>query len=128
MKRMERLTMLLLTFTSTATLTLAQSSQNGDPAAACGVMGCGIVIWLVAVICMLAFSVGLIIFLFRWIKRDATARGMPNASTVAWFSLLGLLGLVIYLLQRPQGNVMPCPSCGLNRMQGLPICPNCGKP
>lgn len=128
MKRLEPLILLLLTLTSSATLTLAQSSQNGDPAAACGVMGCGIVIWLAVFLGMMAFFVGLIVFLYRWIKRDATARGMPNASTVAWFSLLGLLGLLIYLLQRPQGNILPCPSCGLNRMQGLPVCPHCGKP
>jgi len=129
MKRIERLILFLLTLTSTAIVSLAQSG-DGDPGAACGVVGCGIVgvIYLLVIAVMLAFFITIIVLIFRFIKRDALARGMPNASSMPWLALLGLLGLLIYLLMRPQGNVLPCPSCGKTRMQGLPVCPHCGNP
>jgi uncharacterized membrane protein len=127
MKKIESLMVLLLTLMSTATSTFAQAGDDGS-GAACGVLGCGIVLYLLVIAAMLAISITIIVLIYRFIKRDATARGMTNASTMAWLALLGLLGLLIYLLQRPQGNLMPCPSCGQNRMQGLPRCPHCGNP
>ena len=99
-----------------------------DPAAACGAAGCGIVVWLIMMIAMFAFFIGLIIFIFKWIKKDAISRGMPNAGSISWLALLGLLGLLIYVLQRPQGNMFSCPHCGKQRMQGLTHCPHCGQP
>ena len=127
MKRIETLVLLLLTVTSSATLSLAQSSSGGGEA--CGALGCGVfaIVYVVILLAVVGGVVALIVFVIRFIKRDATARGMPNADSIKWLGLLGLLGLLIYLLQRPQGNVMPCPSCGQPRMQGLPQCPHCGN-
>src|SRR5947208_15732566 len=99
-----------------------------DPAAACGAMGCGLFVWLIMMIVVFGISIAIIVFIFKWIKKDATARGMPNADTICWLALLGLLGLLIYVLTRPQGTVMPCPHCGLPRSQNLPQCPHCHKP
>jgi hypothetical protein len=129
MKKAGNLMLFLLTFTSGATFAFAQG--DGDSGAACGALGCGVVgiiVYLLIIAVALGGTVALIIFIIKWIRRDATARGMPNADSIKWFGLLGLLGLLIYVLQRPQGNVMPCPSCGQSRMQGLPQCPHCGKP
>lgn len=102
--------------------------NGGDPTAACGLMGCGIVVYLLVMLLIVVGAIVLTIFIIRWIGRDATARGMPNANSIKWLGLLGLLGLLIYVLKRPQGNVMPCPRCGKPRMQGTPVCPHCGQP
>lgn len=103
-------------------------SRNGDPAAACGAAGCGIVVWLIMMIVIFGVAIGVIVFIVKWIGKDATSRGMPNAQSIKWLGLLGLLGLVIYLLQRAQGNTFPCQHCGKPRMQGLPQCPHCFRP
>src|SRR6266850_2170703 len=107
MKRLESLLVLLLTLTSFPTLVLAQSSGGGD---ACGALGCGVfaIVYILIILAVLGGAVALIVFVIKFIKRDATARGMPNADSIKWLGLLGLLGLLIYLLQRPQGNVLPC--------------------
>jgi hypothetical protein len=132
MKGIRALLLFLVTLAGASTTALA---DNGDAGAACAGVGCGLVIYLVILAVCLGGAVALVIFIIRWIKNDATSRGMPNADSVKWFGLLGLLGLVIYLLQRPDGmnqvnqvSSRPCPSCGLNRMDGLAVCPHCGKP
>ena len=107
---------------------IAAFASPDDGAAACGVMGCGLVVWLVMMVVMLGIGVTVIVLIFKYIKRDATARAMPNANSIPWLALLGLVGLVIYLLTRPQGEVLPCPHCNQGRMQGLPFCPHCGQP
>lgn len=105
-----------------------QVQDDGGAGAACGLMGCGIVVYLLVMLLIVAGTIALVVFIIRWIGRVATARGMPNAGSIKWLGLLGLLGLLIYVLTRPQGNVMPCSHCGKSRMQGLPICPHCGQP
>ena len=102
--------------------------NDGGAGAACGAMGIFLVIWLVLILAMLAIAVGVVYFVIRYIKRDSIARGLSPNSSIKWLGLLGLLGLLIYVLQRPPGNVMPCPRCGKSRMQGLSHCPNCGQP
>jgi hypothetical protein len=116
--------LLPLIITSTPTLALAQS---GGDAAGCALAAFFIIIYILILAVCMAIPIALIIFIVKWIRKDATSRGMPNADTIKWLGLLGLLGLVIYLLQRPQPNISPCPSCGQSRMQGLPVCPHCGN-
>lgn len=106
-------------------LSLALPVLAQNDGAACGIIGVMLVVYLLILLVVLAIAVTVIIIIFKYIKKDAMARGdNPNK---AWFALLGLLGLLIYVLTRPQGNVMPCPSCGKSRMQGLPRCPHCGN-
>jgi hypothetical protein len=126
MKRLNTLALMLSTFTGSATLAAAQSNDGG---AACGALGCGAfaLIYIGILAAVFGGAIALIIFIIKFIGRDAIARGMPNANGIKWLGLLGLIGLLIYLLQRPQGNVTPCPSCGLSRMQGLAQCPHCGN-
>ena len=71
----------------------------------------------------LALSIAMLV----WVARDAKARGMDSA--VLWMLLvffLNLIGLVIYLFSRPQGNLVPCPNCGNQRLQASVKCPHCG--
>jgi hypothetical protein len=113
---------------SGATSALAQ--RGGDDAgAACGALGCGAfaIFYVLVLVLIFGGAIALIVFIVKFIRKDAVARGMPNADGIKWLGLLGLLGLLIYLLQRPQGNLTPCGSCGQQRMDGLTHCPQCGN-
>jgi hypothetical protein len=128
MKTIERLSLLLLTFTLSGTLAFAQRDEDAAAGAACGIFACGMFFYFLMIAVMIGISITIIVLIYKFIKKDAISRGMPNASAMPWLALAGLMGLLIYVLIRPQGNVMPCPSCGQQRMQGLQTCPQCGRP
>ncbi len=91
----------------------------GDGAAGCAC--CGTFIFVPIIILVLNIA------LLVWVARDAKARGMDSA--VLWMLLvffLSLLGLVIYIFSRPQGNLVPCPNCGNQKLQASLKCPHCG--
>jgi uncharacterized membrane protein YhaH (DUF805 family) len=97
----------------------AQNDNGAGGCAACG--GCGFFIFFI--IAVLVLNVAILI----WVARDAKARGMDSA--VLWMLLvffLGLLGLLIYIFARPQGNTVQCPNCGNKRLQASVRCPHCG--
>lgn len=101
---------------ATATPDVAASAAAGLAALGCGVLPC---------IFGLAISVALAI----WVYRDAKARGMENALLLTIVTAItGILGLIIYLLMRPKGILMACPSCGQKRVEGGTRCPHCGNP
>lgn len=130
MTLMKKTELLMFLFTLASTPIMAFAQRDGDAAgAACGALTCGAfgVVYVLILAVSIAIPIVIIVVVVKFIGKDATARGMPNANSIKWLGLLGLLGLIIYLLQRPQGNVLPCPSCGQNRMQGLPQCPHCGN-
>jgi hypothetical protein len=128
MKTIRRLPLLALIFVLSATFVFAQTDEDAAAGAACGMVACGMLFYFLIIAAMLGFSVLIIVLIWKFIRRDAIARGMPNATSMPWLALAGLMGLLIYVLIRPQGNVMPCPTCGQQRMQGLPTCPQCGRP
>jgi len=103
--------LLFAVLTSAAASVLAQSRQNqSDPAgAACGLMGCGVfgIIYLLIMLVILAIGITITVLIIKWIRKDAMSRGMANADTVKWWGLLGLLGLLIYILTRPDGGMPP---------------------
>ena len=109
-----------------ATTLLAQDATPGDDAAgaaAAGIagLGCSCLIVIVALAIQIAIAV--------WVYRDAKSRGMENAvllTIVAVFT--GILGLILYLLMRPKGNMVACPSCAKKRLEGSTKCPHCGNP
>jgi hypothetical protein len=107
-------------FLASATLLLA---QDDNPAAGCaGCLACGVVPMIVLV-AIIALHIAILV----WVARDAKARGMDNA--VLWMILVmltGVLGLIIYVLARPQGNMILCPNCHNNRLQASVRCPHCG--
>ena len=98
--------------------------RSGDPGAA-GCAACGSCcggLFLVPIV-FLVISIVLLI----WVARDAKARGMDSA--VLWMLLvffLNLIGLVIYIFSRPQGNLVQCPNCGNMRLLASVRCPHCG--
>jgi uncharacterized membrane protein YhaH (DUF805 family) len=107
---------------------LAQyQTTSGDANGAAGCLACGgffgfIIFFVVACI---AINIAILV----WVAKDAKARGMDSA--VVWMILVmvtGVIGLIIYLFARPQGNLVPCPSCNNKRLQGSAKCPHCGNP
>jgi uncharacterized membrane protein YhaH (DUF805 family) len=99
------------------------SYQRGDepsPLAACGCLG----FFGFIIIAIIALNIALLV----WVARDAKNRGMDSA--ILWMILVmftGIIGLIIYLLTRPQGNVVPCAHCGNKRLQVSAKCPHCGN-
>jgi hypothetical protein len=110
-----------------AAVAFAQSSGGSNDAqacAACGTCGVGAGMMIVVPIILLALNVALLV----WVARDAKARGMDNA--VLWMALVmftSVLGLIIYIFSRPQGELEKCSHCGNQRLQGLARCPYCGN-
>jgi len=124
---MKRFLLSLTPLFLTVTAVLAQeagdspAASDGDVAGALAALGCGILPCIIGI----AISVALAI----WVYRDAKARGMDNALLLTIVTAItGLLGLVIYLMMRPKGNVVPCPSCQQKRLEGSAKCPHCGNP
>ena len=99
---------------------LLQSSSGNDAAA--GLTCCGTFFFMIAAVVVINF------LLLVWVARDAKARGMDGA--VIWMILVlltGVFGLVIYLLSRPNGQMIRCGSCGNNRLLAARTCPHCGN-
>ncbi len=83
-----------------------------------GILGC-VVVWVVALVVSILIMV--------WVYKDAKSRGDQNA--VIWLVLIfftGIIGLIIYVLARPKGDLAPCPNCRNKRMVSLNKCPHCG--
>lgn len=103
-------------------LSIAQTNQPSPAAGAAACGGCCGTFIMVPIV-LLAISIALLV----WVARDAKARGMDGA--VLWMALvffLNLIGLVIYIFSRPQGNLVPCPNCGNKRLEASVKCPHCG--
>lgn len=131
MKAFAVTSLLSLTHVGTAWAQHRSSSPPSDAeaCAACGscgaTMGAAILIPILAVVALIALNIALLV----WVARDAKARGMD--SSVLWMILVmftGFIGLVIYLLSRPQGNLVDCQHCGNKRLQASAKCPHCGNP
>ena len=99
-------------------------SQNSNPLAAVG--GCAVCSSIIAIpIIFVVLNIALLV----WVARDAKARGMDNA--VLWMILVmftSVIGLILYIFARPQGNVVRCQNCGNNRLQASMKCPHCAAP
>ncbi|MFP5229346.1 MAG: bL32 family ribosomal protein [Acidobacteriota bacterium] len=97
-------------------------AQNDDAAAAAGCGLCGS-FFLLIFVAILALNIAILV----WVARDAKARGLDNG--ILWMLLVlftGIVGLIVYLLARPQGNLVVCPNCGNKRLQAAVKCPSCG--
>ena len=114
-----RMSALLLVYSSAL---FAQNQENPLAAAA----GCGVCSSLLFIpIALIALNIALLV----WVARDAKARGMDSA--VLWMILVmftSVIGLLIYVLSRPQGNLIQCPHCQNQRLQASARCPHCGHP
>jgi uncharacterized membrane protein YhaH (DUF805 family) len=112
---------------STTTLFAQAPGQPSDAeaCAACGSCGAGAGMLVMIPVIFFALNIALLV----WVARDAKARGMDNA--VLWMALVmftSVVGLIIYIFARSQGELEKCPTCGNPRLKGLAKCPYCGNP
>ena len=106
---------------------IAQQRKELEEAAdqACAVCGGGILTVAVIFVIFIILSILLLV----WVARDAKNRSMDNS--VLWMLLVmftNIIGLVIYLLSRPQGQLVKCSSCNEKRLATSAICPHCQNP
>jgi len=115
--------LLSLLFTSQV-LAQARQPSDAETCAACGTCGAGMGIMIVIPIAIFALNIALLV----WVARDAKARGMDSA--VLWMVLVmftSVIGLIIYMFSRPQGNLVQCQHCQNKRLQASTRCPHCGN-
>jgi SNF family Na+-dependent transporter len=140
---MKRFLCALPIFVATATL-LAQratptatpgSSPSAEEAAAAAAAAAGLFgVWGACCIFQLLFyavAIGGWIFTGIWVMNDAKSRNSENAQLVtilAWIPFTWVIGLIVHLVTRPKGNLVPCPKCQKKRLEGLATCPHCGQP
>jgi heme/copper-type cytochrome/quinol oxidase subunit 2 len=80
---------------------------------------------------LLWFIVWIIIAI--WVYKDAESRGMNGALWLIVVIILGIIGLIIYLLVRAgeKGKKEEikriCPQCGRVIKEDVKFCPYCGK-
>jgi hypothetical protein len=68
------------------------------------------------------------VLLPTWVYVDARERGVRRAPLFAFLTVLSsLVGLVVYLIARPDdAKVLSCPGCG-KEVNGGAYCPHCGR-
>lgn len=104
--------------------TSSQRQSDQQAAAACAACGGSLLLIIVAIVAVIVLNVLLLV----WVARDAKNRGMDNS--VLWMVLVmftGVIGLLIYLLSRPKGEVVVCNHCKNKRLQVSAKCPHCGN-
>jgi len=121
MHKGQRFTWMLTNLLFFSTAVWAQREPN-PAAGAAGCALCGSLMFIP--IALIVLNVALLV----WVARDAKSRGMDSA--VIWMILVmftSIIGLIIYILSRPQGNLVRCPSCNNQRLQASAKCPHCGN-
>jgi len=116
------LPLLLLTASALAQDDNGAGAAAGAASSAFGCAACGGFLVIIPIV-FIALGIALLV----WVARDAKSRGMD--SSVLWMLLVfftNIIGLIIYLLARPQGNLTPCANCGNKRLQASVKCPHCG--
>ena len=98
--------------------------SDAEVCGACGACGAGMGVMILIPVVGFALNIALLI----WVARDAKARGLDSA--VLWMALVlftSVLGLIIYIFSRPQGELVLCPHCGNKRLRTSAKCPTCGN-
>jgi len=62
-----------------------------------------------------------------WVYSDARSRGINPAPWAILTFMALIIGLPLYLLLRPKGDMTECPHCGKRRLESLGACPHCGN-
>jgi hypothetical protein len=102
-------------------------SSGSDADAAAGCAACGVFgVFGIVMLVLIVGSTVVWVLVAIWAARDASARGMDNSAL--WVVLIlftGLIGLIIYLVTRPQGELVLCQECGSKRLRESRRCPHC---
>ena len=107
---------------------------NIDPAAAAAAAAGIFGIWGACCFVHVIFwtvVVGGWIFSGIFVMNDAKNRNSENAQVVtilAWIPATWVIGLIMHLVTRPKGNLVPCPHCQKKRLEGSATCPHCHQP
>jgi hypothetical protein len=96
-----------------------------NPADAGAFMGMAIVTCLI--FALVWFIVWILVAI--WVYRDAEKRGKSGVLWLIIVILLGLIGLIIWLVVRGEksGSSRHCPNCGRGIPEDARICPYCNK-
>lgn len=81
----------------------------------------GVIVFIVIFLVLLIIW----IYVMIWVARDANKRGKNGTFWGLLTFLLGILGLIFYLMARPGGNIVPCNFCRKDKLETLPQCPHC---
>ncbi|MCZ7382002.1 MAG: hypothetical protein O8C64_10615 [Candidatus Methanoperedens sp.] len=65
------------------------------------------------------------ISIVAWVAGDARKRGTGATMWGILTFFLGFLGLLVYLISRPKGNLVSCGFCGKQKLETLNQCPHC---
>ncbi len=132
-KRVVQFVAFVTAFTFLSHAAFGQRGGDPDAEAAKAAAGCsaccgGSLVVIVLVVGFIVAMIALNIALLIWVARDAKARGMD--SSVIWMLFVfftGLLGLIIYIFARPQGELKQCVHCKGKRLVASAKCPHCGN-
>src|SRR5690554_4835998 len=96
----------------TPQLTFAQGVSSGSDGGGGGVLlFCGAVLLLN-------------IAILAWVVQDANNRGSSAGAWLIIVLIFGILGLLAYLVARPQGKLRECPQCGRKKPIRDQVCPH----
>ncbi len=116
-KRLALASLCLFLLTIPTTTAFAQSETSDSS-------GVGVILfWLLCCGGILVIN-GLMLL---WVWSDANNRGSNGVAWSIIVFIFGILGLLAYLVMRPQGQLLNCPECGKKKPITQPICPHCGK-
>ena len=105
-------------------------SNKVEAARQAGALSCaacsGVFALIIAGIVLIIHTLIWVFIAIFWVANDAKARGMDNSTLwVVLTIFLGLIGLIIYLVSRPSGELKICRECGKKRLREACRCPHC---
>jgi len=128
-----KMTLVLACLVLAVALSMAASAYGDwgydESAAAWSLFGLGI---LCLVLPIIWFIIGILIAI--WVYKDAEKRGSSGVLWLIIVILIGIVGLIIWLVIRPPigggkpaGSDRKCPNCGRAIPMDARTCPYCGK-
>jgi hypothetical protein len=117
--------LLMTTLSTIASATNPYNYSYMNPSDAGAMFGLGIAIC--AVVLIIWFIVWILVAI--WVYKDAEKRGKSGVLWLIIVILLGLIGLIIWLVVRGEksGSSRHCPNCGRGIPEDARICPYCNK-